>query len=149
MKPIADDVIVNAYYIHFDYFLSCIPVNGKILKLEGSFVTRKVNTFEWYNITRFVPTDACHQDCMRNNNIRVPGEMCEESLYDNYEKANQGLVYKLHGSRDTLQGIINQIDQNIGSLPEIPQTSKEIERPASFPNWDLRINGSFLGPTPP
>jgi hypothetical protein len=133
MKPIADEVIVNAYYIHFDYFFSCIPINGKILKLEGSFVTRKVNTFEWYNIRRFVPTDACHQDCMRNNNIRVPGEMCEESLYDNYEKANQGLVYKLHGSRETLQGIIDQIDQNIGSLP---QTSKEIERPAGFPNWD-------------
>ena len=29
MKPIADDVIVNPYYIYFDYFLSCIPVNGK------------------------------------------------------------------------------------------------------------------------
>jgi hypothetical protein len=42
MKPIADDVIVNACYIDFDYFLSCIPINGKILKLEGSFVTREV-----------------------------------------------------------------------------------------------------------
>ena len=77
MKPIADDVIVNAYYIHFDYFLSCIPISGKVLKLEGSFVTRKVYTVYSYNITRFVPTDACHQDCIRNNNIRVPGEMCE------------------------------------------------------------------------
>jgi hypothetical protein len=73
---------------------------------------------------------------MRNNKIRVPGEMCEESLYDNYEKANQGLVDKLHGFRDTLQDIIDQIDQNIRSLPELPQTSKEIERPARFPNWD-------------
>lgn len=36
MKPIADDVIVNAYYIHFDYFLSCIPINGKILKPQNS-----------------------------------------------------------------------------------------------------------------
>ena len=136
MKPIADDVIVNAYYIHFDYFLSCIPINGKILKLEGSFVSREVCTFVTYNITRFVPTDACHQDCMRNKKIRVPGEMCEESLYDNYEKANQELVDKLHGSRDTLQDIIDEIDQNIGSLPELPQTAKEIERPARFPNWD-------------
>jgi hypothetical protein len=139
MKPIAEDVIVNAYYIHFDYLLSCIPINGKILKLEGSFVIREVYASRSYNITRFVPTDACHQDCMRNNNIRVSGEMCEESLYDNYEKANQGLVDKLHGSRDTLQDIIDQIDQNIGSLPELSQTSKEIERPARFPNWDSEL----------
>jgi hypothetical protein len=48
---------------------------------------------------------------MQNNNIRVPGEMCEESLYDNYEKANQGLVDKLHGSRDTLQDIIAASDE--------------------------------------
>ena len=136
MKPIANDVIVNAYYIHFDYFLSCIPISGKVLKLEGSFATRKVYTLYSYNITRFVPTDACHQDCIRNNNIRVPGEMCEESLYDNYEEANQGLVDKLHSSRNTLQDIIDQIDQNIGSLPELPQTSKEIETPAGFSNWD-------------
>jgi hypothetical protein len=61
--------------------------------------------------------------------------MCEESLYDNYDKANQGLINKLHGSRETLQGIIDQIDQNIGSLPELPQKSAEIERPARFPNW--------------
>jgi hypothetical protein len=139
MKPIADDVIVNAYYIHFDYFLSCIPINGKILKLEGSFVTREVCTFYSYNITRFVPTDACHQDCFRNNKIRVPGEMCQESLYDNYEKANQGLIDKLYSSRNTLQDIINQIDQNIGSLPELPQTSKKIERPARFLNWDSEL----------
>jgi hypothetical protein len=97
MKPIADELIVNAYYIHFYYFLSCVPINGKILKLEGSFVTRKVDTFESYNITRFVPTDACHKDYIRNNKIRIPGEMCEESLYENYEKANQVLVDKLHG----------------------------------------------------
>jgi hypothetical protein len=139
MKPIAEDVIVNAYYIHFDYLLSCIPINGKILKLEGSFVIREVYASRSYNITRFVPTAACHQDCMRNNNIRVSGEMCEESLYDNYEKTNQGLVDKLHGSRDTLQDIIDQIDQNIGSLPELSQTSKEIERPARFPNWDSEL----------
>jgi hypothetical protein len=139
MKPIADDVIVNAYYIHFDYFLSCIPINGKILKLEGSFVTREFDTFYSYNITRFVPTEACHKDCMRNNKIRVPGEMCEESLSDNYEKAKQILVDKLHSSRDTLQDIIDQIDQNIGSLPELPQTSEEIERSARFPNWDAGL----------
>src|ERR1700757_3089509 len=114
MKPIADDVIVNAYYIHFYYFLSCTPISGKVLKLEGSFVTRKYYTVYSYNITRFVPTDACHQDCIRNNNIRVPGEMCEESLYDNYEEANQVLVDKLHGSRDTLQDIVDQIDQSSG-----------------------------------
>jgi len=42
--------------------------------------------------------------------------MCEESLYDNYEEANQGLVDKLYASRDTLQDIVDQIDQNIGSL---------------------------------
>jgi hypothetical protein len=146
MKPIADDVIVNAYYIHFYYFLSCVPINGKILKLEGSFVTRKVYTFYSYNITRFVPTDACHQNCIRNNNIRVPGEMSEESLYDNYEEANQGLVDKLHGSRDTLQDIIDQIDQNIGSLPELPQTSKEIESPARFPHWDSGLIDRFSAP---
>jgi hypothetical protein len=138
MKPIADDVIVNAYYIHYYYFLSCIPINGKVVKLEGSFVTREVDTFLSYNITRFVPTDACHQDCNRNYKIRIPGEMCEESLYDNYEKANQGLISKLHGSRETLQSIINQIDQNMGS-PELPQTSEEIERPARFPNWGSRL----------
>ena len=103
MKPIADDVIVNAYYIHFYYFLSCTPISGKVLKLEGSFVTRKYYTVYSYNITRFVPTDACHQDCIRNNKIRVPGEMCEESLYESYEKANQIIVKKLHGSGDTLQ----------------------------------------------
>jgi len=111
-------------------------IHGKVLKLEGSFVTRKVYTVYSYNITRFVPTDACHQDCIRNNNIRVPGEMCEESLYDNYEEANQGLVDKLHGSRDTLQDIIDQIDHNIGSLPELRQASEEINRLARFPNWD-------------
>src|ERR1700746_1816528 len=116
MKPITDDVIAHGFYIHFDYLLSCIPINGKILKLEGSFVTREVCTFDSYNITRFVPTDACHQDCIRNNKIRVPGEMCEESLYESYEKANQILVKKLHGSGDTLQDIIAQIDQNIGFL---------------------------------
>jgi hypothetical protein len=148
MKPIADDVIVNAYYIHFDYFLSCIPINGKILKLEGSFVTREFDTFYSYNITRFVPTDACHKDCMRNNKIRVPGEMCEESLSDNYEKAKQILVDKLHGSRDTLQDIIDQIDQNIGSLPELPQTSKIDRKASQVSKLELRINGSFLGPTP-
>jgi hypothetical protein len=146
MKPIADDIIVNFYYIHFDYFLSCIPINGKILKLEGSFVTREVSTFGSYNITRFVPTDACHQGCIRNNKIRVPGEMCEESLYDNYEKANQGLVDRLYGSRDTLQDIINQIDQNIGSLPDLPQPSNEIERPARFPNWDSELMGRSSAP---
>ena len=42
--------------------------------------------------------------------------MCEESLYDNYEGANQGLVDKLYASRDILQDIVDQIDQNIGSL---------------------------------
>ena len=144
MKPIADDVIVNAYYIHFDYFLSCIPISGKVLKLEGSFVTREVNTS--YNITRFVPTDACHQDCIRNNNVRVPGEMCEESLYDNCEEANQGLVVKLHGSRGTLQDIVDQIDQNIGSLPELRQASEEIDRLARFPNWDSGLMDRSLAP---
>jgi hypothetical protein len=118
MKPNANDVIVNTYYIHFDYFISCIPIGGKILKLEGSFVTREVYTLYSYNITRFVPTDACHQDCIRNNNIRVPGELCKESLYENYEEANQRLADKLHRSRDILQHIIHQIDQNIRSLPE-------------------------------
>ena len=147
MKPIVDDVIVNAYYIHFDYFLSCIPISGKVLKLEGSFITRKVYTSYSYNITRFVPTDACHQDCIRNNNMRVPGEMCEESLYDNYEEANQGLVDKLHGSRDTLQDIVDQIDQNIGSLPEASASIRR-DRPAGqVSKLGLRINGSFLGPT--
>jgi len=143
MKPIADDIIVNAYYIHFDYFLSCIPISGSVLKLEGSFITRKVYTSYSYNITRFVPTDACHQDCIRNNNIRVPGEMCEESLYDNYEEANQGLVDKLHGSRDTLQDIV---DQNIGSLPELRQASEEIDRLARFPNWDSGLMDRSLAP---
>ena len=146
MKPIADDVIVNAYYIHFDYFLSCIPISGKVLKLEGSFVTRKVYTVYSYNITRFVPTDACHQDCIRNNNIRVLGEMCEESLYDNYQGANQGLVNKLHGSRDTLQDIVDQIDQNVGSLPELRQASEEIDRLARFPNWDSGLMDRSLAP---
>ena len=147
MKHIADDVIVNAYYIHFDYFISCIPISGKVLKLEGSFITRKVYTSYSYNITRFVPTDACHQDCIRNNNMRVPGEMCEESLYDNYEKANQGLADKLHSSRDTLQDIVDQIDQNIGSLPELRQSIRR-DRPAGqVSKLGLRINGSFLGPT--
>ena len=71
MKPIADDVIANTYYTHFDYFLSCVPISGKVLKLEGYFVSRKVYT------------------------TRVPGEMCEEPLYNNYKEANQGLVDKL------------------------------------------------------
>src|ERR1700730_12748619 len=147
MKHIADDVIVNAYYIHFDYFISCIPISGKVLKLKGSFVTRKVYTLYSYKITRFVPTDACHQDCIRNNNIRVPGEMCEESLYDNYEEANQGLVLvdKLNGSRDTLQDIVDQIDQNIGSLPELWQASEEVDRLARFPNWDSGLMDRSLG----
>jgi hypothetical protein len=74
--------------------------------------------------------------------------MCDESLYDNYEKANQALINKLYGSRDTLQDIIDQIDQNIGSIPELRHASEEIERPARFPNWDLRINGSLLDPMP-
>jgi hypothetical protein len=69
-------------------------------------------------------------------------------LYDNYEEDNQGLVDKLHGSRDTLQDIIDQIDQNIESLPELRQASEEIESPARFPKLGPRINGSFLGPTP-
>jgi hypothetical protein len=56
MRPIADEVIENAYYIHFYYFLSCVSINGKILKLEGSFVTRKVFTLYSHNITSFVPT---------------------------------------------------------------------------------------------
>ena len=146
MKPIADDVIVNTYYIHFDYFLSCIPISGKVVKLEGSFVTRKVYTLYSYNITRFVPTEACYQDCIRNNNIRVPGEMCEESLYDNYEEANQGLVDKLHGSRDSLQDIVDQIDQNIGSLPELREASEEIDRLARFPNWDSGLMDRSLAP---
>ena len=148
MKPIADELIVNAYYIHFDYFLSCIPINGKILKLEGSFVTRKVDTFESYNITRFVPTDACHKDCIRNNKIRIPGEMCEESLYENYEKANQVLVDKLHGSRDTLQDITDQIDQNIGSFTRASSNIRRDRKPGQVSKLGLRINGSFLGPTP-
>ena len=146
MKSIVDNVIVNAYYIHFDYFLCCIPISGKVLKLEGSFITRKVYTSYSYNITRFVPTDACHQDCIRNNNMRVPGEMCEESLYDNYEEANQGLIDKLHGSRDTLQGIVDQIDQNIGSLSELRQGSEEIDRLARFPNWDSGLMDRSLAP---
>jgi len=29
MKPIADDVIVNPYYIHFYYFLSFVPIDDK------------------------------------------------------------------------------------------------------------------------
>ena len=146
MKPIADDVIVNAYYIHYYHFLSCIPISGKVLKLEGSFVTRKVYTLYSYDITRFVPTDACHQDCIRSNNIPVPSEMCEESLYDNYEEANQGLVDKLHGSRDTLQGIVDQIDQNIRSLLDFLQASDEIDRLARFPNWDSGLMDRSLAP---
>ena len=67
----------------------------KGIKTRGSFVTRKVYTLYSYKITRFVPTDACHQGCIRNNNIRLPGEMCEESLYDNYAEANQGLVERI------------------------------------------------------
>ena len=58
MKPIADDVIVNAYYIHYDYFLSCIPISGKVLKLEESFVTRKVYTLYSYNITKAPPVGS-------------------------------------------------------------------------------------------
>jgi hypothetical protein len=61
-----------------------------------------------------------------------PGEMCEESLYENYKKANQGLVDKLHGTRDTLQDIIAKIDKSIESFSEVPQTSEETERPARF-----------------
>src|SRR5207247_11326469 len=53
-KTIANDVIVSFYYIHFDYILSCITINGKILPLEGYFVTREVNNFFSYNITRFI-----------------------------------------------------------------------------------------------
>jgi len=78
--------------------------------------------------------------------MRVPGEMCEESLYDNYEEANQGLIDKLHGSRDTLQGIVDQIDQNIGSLPELRQASEEIDRLARFPNWDSGLMDRSLAP---
>jgi hypothetical protein len=63
--------------------------------------------------------------------------MCEESLYDNYEEANQGLIDKLHVSRDTLQGIVDQIDQNIGSLPELRQASEEIDRLAGFQTGTL------------
>jgi hypothetical protein len=117
MKPVVDNTIVNAYYIYFDYFLSCIPVNGKILKLEGRFVTREVGTFYPYNITRFVPVDDCHRNCIRNN-TRVPGEVCEESLYDNYEAANQALLKKLRSSEDILQDIIDQINQNISRTSE-------------------------------
>jgi hypothetical protein len=72
--------------------------------------------------------------------------MCEESLYDNYEEANQGLVDKLHGSRDTLQDIVDQIDQNIGSLPELRQASEEIDRLARFPNWDSGLMDRSLAP---
>src|ERR1700730_12437772 len=117
----------------------------KGIKTRGSFVTRKVYTLYSYKITRLVPTDACYQDCIRNNNIRVLGEMCEESLYDNYEEANQGLVDKLNGSRDTLQDIADQIDQNIGSLPELWQASEEIDRLARFPNWDSGLMDRSLG----
>jgi hypothetical protein len=91
MKPVADNTIATAHYIYFDYFLSCIPVNGRKLKLEGRFVTREVCTFFPYNITRFLPVDDCHRDRIRNN-ARVPGELCEESLYKNYEAANQALL---------------------------------------------------------
>jgi hypothetical protein len=135
MKATADDVMVNVYYIHLDYFLSCIPINGTILKLEGSFVIREVCTFYSYNITRFVPAEDCYQNCVRNN-TRIPGELCEESIYGNYEQANKILVKKLQGSRDTLQDVIDQIDQNVGSLPKPPQTSEERERRARFPNRD-------------
>jgi hypothetical protein len=72
--------------------------------------------------------------------------MCEESLYDNYEESNQGLVDKLHGSRDTLQDIVDQIDQNIGSLPELRQASEEIDRLARFPNWDSGLMDRSLAP---
>jgi hypothetical protein len=34
-EPVADNTIATAYYIYFDYFLPCIPVNGRILKLGG------------------------------------------------------------------------------------------------------------------
>jgi hypothetical protein len=30
MEPVADKTIATAYYIYFDYFLPCIPVNGRI-----------------------------------------------------------------------------------------------------------------------
>jgi hypothetical protein len=72
--------------------------------------------------------------------------MCEESLYDNYEEASQGLVDKLHGSRDTLQGIVDQIDTNIGSLSELRQASEEIDRLARFPNWDSGLMDRSLAP---
>ena len=115
MKPVADNTIVSAYYIHFDYFLSCIPVNGRILKLEGRFVTREICTFFSYNITRFVPVDDCNRNCIRNNS-RVPAELCEESLYENYEAANQALLEKLRNSENTLERIIGQINQNISRI---------------------------------
>ena len=123
MKPVANNIIVNVYYIHFDYILSCIPVNGRILKLEGRFVTREVCTFFSYNITRFVPVDDCYRDSIRNN-TRIPGELCEESLYDNYEEATQALLEKLHSSKDTLQAIIDQINQNISRTSEKLEMAK-------------------------
>jgi hypothetical protein len=91
MEPVADNTIATTYNIYFDYFLPCIPVNGRILKLGGRFVTREVCTFFSYNITRFLPVDDCHRDRIRNN-TRVPGELCEESLYKNYEAASQALL---------------------------------------------------------
>jgi hypothetical protein len=117
MKPVADNTIVSAYYIHFDYFLSCIPFNGRILKLEGRFVTREVCTFFSYSITRFVPIDDCHRDCIRNN-TRVPGELCEEALYDNRKSAKQAPIEKLRGSEKNLQDTIDQINQNISRTSE-------------------------------
>jgi hypothetical protein len=123
MKPVADNTIVNAYYIHFYYFLSCIPINGRVLKLEGRFVTRELDTFDSHKITRFVPVDDCHRDCIRNN-TRVPGELCEESLYDNYEEADQALLDRLHSSEGTLQNTIDQINQNISRRSEEIETAK-------------------------
>ena len=111
------------------------PISGKIIKLEGSFVTRKVYTVYSYNITRFVPTDACYQDCIRNDNIRVPGEMCEESLYHNYEEANQDwqinsvvleIAYKILSIRSI----------RISDLyPSLLKHQNRPKKPAGFPNW--------------
>jgi hypothetical protein len=35
---------------------------------------------------------------------------------------------------------------HIGSVPEFPQTSKEIERPAGFPNWDSKLMNRSSAP---
>jgi hypothetical protein len=143
MKPIAHNTIVSAYYIHFDYFLSCIPVNGRILKLEGRFVTREVCTFISYNITRFVPVDDCHRDCIRNN-TRVPGELCVESLYDNYEAANQALLEKLRSSENTLQDIIGQINENISRTSEVDRDGHG--RPGCKQNVEPIEDSTSIGP---